>query len=78
MASQESEILSIFGDNLRHIRREKGYSQRELSSRCNVDNADISRMEKGDINITLRTAGQLADALDVRVIDLLIKRLPSK
>nr|WP_262707105.1 helix-turn-helix transcriptional regulator [Chitinophaga barathri] len=75
MASQESEILSIFGDNLRRIRQEKGYSQRELSSRCNVDNADISRMEKGDINVTLRTAAQLADALDTRVIDLLIKRL---
>ncbi|MBO9151466.1 helix-turn-helix domain-containing protein [Chitinophaga sp. GCM10012297] len=74
MALQETDILNIFGENLKRIRHEKGYSQRELSSRCNVDNADISRMEKGDINITLRTAGQLADALDVRVIDLLMKR----
>lgn len=74
MASQESEILNIFGENLRRIRQDKGYSQRELSSRCNVDNADISRMEKGDINVTLRTAAQLADALDVRIIDLLMKR----
>lgn len=74
MASLESEILNIFGENLRRIRQDKGYSQRELSSRCNVDNADISRMEKGDINVTLRTAAQLADALDVRIIDLLMKR----
>ncbi|MGN6511025.1 MAG: helix-turn-helix domain-containing protein [Chitinophaga sp.] len=74
MASQESEVLSIFGSNLRRIRQEKGYSQRELSTRCNIDNADISRMEKGNINITLRTAAQLADALDVKVVDLLTEK----
>ncbi len=74
MATQDSEILSIFGNNLRRIREERGYSQRELSTRCNVDNADISRMEKGNINVTLRTAAQLADALDARVIDLLMKK----
>jgi len=75
MTSQDSEILSIFGSNLRHIREEKGYSQRELSTRCNIDNADISRMEKGNINVTLRTVAQLADALDVKVVDLLTQRL---
>jgi hypothetical protein len=32
-------------------------------------------MEKGNINVTLRTVAQLADALDVKVVDLLTQRL---
>jgi transcriptional regulator with XRE-family HTH domain len=68
------DILNLFGTNLRRIRKEKGFSQRELSSRCNIDNADISRMENGDINITLKTLQQLADAMDISVLELLIRR----
>ena len=44
---------------------EKGLSQRDLSALCNIDNADISRMENGEINVTLNTVGQLANALDI-------------
>lgn len=75
MSTQAPDILNLFGTNLRRIRKEKGFSQRELSARCNIDNADISRMENGDINITLKTLQQLADAMDINVIELLIKRL---
>lgn len=72
---QAPDILILFGTNLRRIRKDKGFSQRELSSRCNIDNADISRMENGDINITLKTLQQLADAMDISVLELLIPRI---
>lgn len=75
MHTQAPDILNLFGTNLRRIRKEKGFSQRELSARCNIDNADISRMENGDINITLRTLHQLADAMDINPIELLISRI---
>jgi transcriptional regulator with XRE-family HTH domain len=65
------DILKTFGNNLRSHRVSKGFSQRELSARCNVDNADISRMENGEINITLQTLNQLAEALDISPEDLL-------
>ncbi|WP_126248858.1 helix-turn-helix domain-containing protein [Chitinophaga rhizosphaerae] len=74
MSTQAPDILRLFGTNLRRIRKERGFSQRELSARCNVDNADISRMENGEINVTLRTLSQLADALEVAVLELLADR----
>ncbi|WP_343306475.1 helix-turn-helix transcriptional regulator [Chitinophaga niabensis] len=74
MPTQAPDILILFGTNLRRIRKDKGFSQRELSSRCNIDNADISRMENGAINITLTTLQQLADAMDIAVWELLVPR----
>lgn len=74
MPTQAPDILILFGTNLRRIRKDKGFSQRELSSRCNIDNADISRMENGAINITLSTLQQLADAMDIGVWELLVPR----
>jgi len=71
MATSNKNILKIFGENLRRIRMEKGLSQRDLSSLCNIDNADISRMENGQVNVSLNTISQLADALEVPFLKLL-------
>jgi transcriptional regulator with XRE-family HTH domain len=71
MATSNKQILKIFGENLRRIRTEKGLSQRDLSSLCNVDNAEISRMENGQVNVSLNTISQLADALEVPFLKLL-------
>ena len=71
MATSNKNILKIFGENLRRIRTEKGLSQRDLSSLCNIDNADISRMENGLVNVSLTTVAQLADALEVPFLKLL-------
>jgi transcriptional regulator with XRE-family HTH domain len=70
MASPNKDILKIFGQNLKKIRTQKGLSQRQLSALCNVDNADISRMENGEMNVTLNTIAQLADALEISFFKL--------
>lgn len=59
------QILKTFGANLRQFRNEKGLSQRDLFALCNIDNAEISRMENGEVNVTLNTLTQLAEALDI-------------
>ena len=59
------QILKTFGANLRHFRNEKGLSQRDLYALCNIDTAEISRMENGEVNVTLNTLAQLAEALDI-------------
>ena len=71
MATSNKQILKIFGENLRRIRTEKGLSQRDLSALCNIDNAEISRMENGQVNVSLTTVSQLADALEVPFLKLL-------
>jgi transcriptional regulator with XRE-family HTH domain len=65
------QILKTFGVNLRHFRNEKGLSQRDLYALCNIDNAEISRMENGEVNVTLNTLAQLAEALDISPFMLL-------
>ncbi|MBO9200173.1 MULTISPECIES: helix-turn-helix domain-containing protein [Niastella] len=57
--------MKTFGANLRQLRNEKGLSQRDLYALCNIDNAEISRMENGEVNVTLNTLAQLAEALDI-------------
>ena len=65
------QILKTFAVNLRHFRTEKGLSQRDLYAICNIDNAEISRMENGEVNVTLNTLAQLAEALDIPAYMLL-------
>lgn len=71
MAVSNKQILKTFGSNLYRIRKEKKLSQRGLASLCNVDHADISRIENGQINVSLNTVAQLADALEVSYLKLL-------
>lgn len=45
---------------------DKGISQRELASLCTIDHSDISKIERGEINITVLTLLELAMALEVK------------
>ena len=65
------EYLKKFGENLKKIRTVKGLSQRGLASLCSIDHSDISKMEKGGINITILTVRELASALEVKPRKLL-------
>lgn len=73
MKKSRTNIIERFSKNLAQIRKEKEYSQRQLSQLCGIDNADISRMENGDINVTLNTVEQLAEALEVDPTELIKK-----
>lgn len=60
-----SKYLQKFGDNIRNIRKEKGLSLRQLAAFCSIDHSDIGKIEKGQVNITLLTLTNLAEALGV-------------
>lgn len=64
------DIRKIFGENLRKFRRCKSLSQRGLTAICGIDHGMISRMENGEVNVTLNTLSLLADALGVKVYEL--------
>mgnify|MGYP003941522159 CR=1 FL=1 len=65
-------IYRTFGSNLRKYRNQRGLSQRELFSLCGIDNGMLSRMENGQINVTLNTLSILATTLEVSCWELLI------
>jgi len=63
--------LKKLGANIKRLRESKNLSLRELSYECDIDNSKISKIEKGQINITFTTILQLANALEVKPSDLL-------
>jgi transcriptional regulator with XRE-family HTH domain len=60
-----------FGRNLRLARKAKQMRQEDLASRVYLDRCAISRMETGHRYPRLDRVLEFADALDVRVRDLL-------
>jgi ribosome-binding protein aMBF1 (putative translation factor) len=49
------------------LRKRHGLTQAELAERCDMDQADISRIERGSTSPTARTLQQIAEALDADV-----------
>lgn len=68
---QKPSIL-IVGSNMRRIRNAKGYSLRDLEMKTGIDNGNLSKMERGEINILLGTVGKIAAGLEVYPFELLI------
>jgi transcriptional regulator with XRE-family HTH domain len=65
------EIKKRFGLAVREHRRLSKVSQEELAMRIGADQAYVSRIEAGQMNVTLETVEQIASALHVDVFDLM-------
>ena len=61
------EIKKRFGLAVKKCRNAAGVSQEELAMRINADQAYVSRIEAGQMNVTLETAEQIASALNADV-----------
>ena len=61
------EIKTRFGLAVRECRKASNVSQEELAMRIGADQAYVSRIEAGQMNVTLETVEQIADALGVDV-----------
>ena len=67
----DKRLLKKLGAHLKMMREERNLSLREMSYSCNIDNSKISKIEKGQVNITFTTLVQLAEALEVEATELL-------
>ena len=63
-AHLSSELQEAFGVSVRTARLRAGMTQAELAQRSNVSRDGISRIENGQINLTIRTMSRLAAVLD--------------
>jgi len=63
--------LEKFGRKFKEIRTAQNLSFRRLSQLCDIDYSDLSKIEKGQINVTLLTLIELAKGLGVAPRDLL-------
>jgi ribosome-binding protein aMBF1 (putative translation factor) len=80
-SARERELLDVFGEHyederdrvfgvqhaLAVARERKGLTQKQLAELSGVQQSEISKIERGQINATIETVARLAAPLDVRV-----------
>lgn len=64
-------ILIEIGNNIRTIRNQRGFSLEELSGRCGIDPAPLSKLERGESNATIQTLERVAKGLGVSLVELI-------
>ncbi|MGZ9899799.1 helix-turn-helix domain-containing protein [Shewanella gaetbuli] len=65
------DLAIQFGIKLRNKRKELGISQDKLALLAEIDRSYAGRIERGEVNITLEKAYQLAEVLECDVRELL-------
>lgn len=59
------------GDAIRESRRRQGLTLDQLSARCGVSRAAISKIERGESGATTPVLGRIAEALDLSISQLI-------
>ncbi|WP_144211782.1 helix-turn-helix domain-containing protein [Shewanella donghaensis] len=65
------DLAIQFGLKLRSKRKKLGISQDKLALLAEIDRSYAGRIERGEVNITLEKAYQLAEVLDCNIRELL-------
>jgi transcriptional regulator with XRE-family HTH domain len=64
-------LLQQFGENVRQARRERGWTQEDLSGETGLAVVQVSRIERGKREIRLSSLIRLIDGLDIEPETLL-------
>lgn len=65
------DILERFGDRVRELRSDQGYSQESFAHQCGLDRTYVGGVERGERNLALRNIERIAKALGVSISDLM-------
>lgn len=63
----KSKILKEFGDNVKRLRKAKGWSQEDLAERTKLHRTYIGSIERSERNVSLINIERIANALDVKI-----------
>lgn len=69
--SRVDEIMISFGKSVQLYRKALNISQEELAFRAELNRTYIGMVERAERNISLKNAKKIADALNVKLDDLL-------
>ena len=65
------DVQKLVGRNIKTIRGKKGVTQDQLAELAGLNRVHLYRIETGRQSMTLRTLKLIADALDVKMRDLI-------
>jgi len=67
----DMDIKKKFGKQVKKFRLEKGLSQEALANQADLDRTYIPSIEKGDRNVSITVIEKIAQALKVKIVELL-------
>ncbi len=68
---KRADILERFGQRVRKLRKEPGYSQEGFGAACGLDRTYVGGIERGERNVALRNVEVIAQTLGITLADLL-------
>ncbi|MBO7263713.1 MAG: helix-turn-helix transcriptional regulator [Alistipes sp.] len=65
--------IKLIAQNIKSIRLSKGLSVQEVAYRCDIERSNLSRLEAGKTNMTIKTLCLICNALNVEITDVFEK-----
>ncbi|HGM6664893.1 TPA: helix-turn-helix domain-containing protein [Serratia marcescens] len=69
----KNELQIKFGQRVRELRKERGWSQEEFADRCGLDRTYVSGIERGVRNPTLEVIGAIAIGLKIPLQNIFLE-----
>ena len=66
----EEDLLIKLGEKIVQLRKEKGIRQVDLAFNIDMDDGSLRRIERGRVNLTIKTLAKIAKGLEVEITDL--------
>lgn len=73
LKQDKSDILKLFGKNLRKIRESKGFTQEQLANELGLEISQISRIERGVINTSIFTLYQISEFFKIDINEFFLQ-----
>ena len=72
MARRDLLVRKKLGGRIRSLRRKRGWSQKDLATRCAISAHHLGKIERGEANATLATLLPIAKNLGITISDLFV------
>ena len=65
------DTIKLIAQNIKKIRQSKGLSVQEVAYRCDIERSNLSRLEAGKTNMTIKTLCIICNALNIQIKDVI-------
>lgn len=71
MTISYQEEIKFISNKIRELRKEKQMTVQKLAYRCDMERSNMSRIESGRTNLTVKTMCIICNALNVNLRDII-------
>jgi len=65
------DLAKEVGKLVRNTRKAKGFSQEHLADLADIDRSYMGRIERGEVNVTVKALWEISRALSVPLVNLI-------